>query len=51
MSSSVAAKPDDDYQVQQEREFDRWRTAIKLVQRLREAGIDCELNDGYQTRQ
>ena len=33
------------------REFDRWRIAVELVQRLREAGIDCQLSDGFQTRQ
>ena len=45
------AKPDDNSQVQQKREFDRWRTAIELVQRMREAGAECQLSDGFQTRQ
>jgi len=50
MSFSVATRPDDDPQALLEQEFDRWRTAIKLVQRLREAGIDCELSDISQPR-
>jgi len=37
------AKPDDNPQAQQKWEFDRWRTAIELVQRMREAGLSCEL--------
>jgi hypothetical protein len=46
------AKPDGDYsQVQQKRELDRWRTAVELVQRLREAGVGCQLSDGFQNRQ
>src|SRR5262249_36178815 len=32
-----------DPQAQQKREFDRWRTAIEIVQLMREAGIACEL--------
>ena len=32
-------------------QFDRWRIAIELVQRLREAEIECHLSDGSQTRQ
>ena len=31
-------------------ESERWRIAIGLVQRLREAGIECHLSDGSQTR-
>jgi DNA polymerase I len=42
--------PDDDVQSPQERNFDRWRVAIQIIQRLREAGIKCELNIGYHTR-
>ena len=44
------ATPDDDFRAQQKREFDRWRTAIEIVQRMREAGIHCELSDGLQHR-
>jgi len=40
----------DDAQSPQERDFDRWRAAIQIIQRLREAGIKCELNNGDQTR-
>ena len=42
--------PNDDAQSPQERDFDRWRTAIHIIQRMREAGIKCELNSGDQTR-
>ena len=38
--------PDEDFKAQQELEFDRYRTAIKIVQRMREAGISCELSYG-----
>jgi len=38
------AKPDDNPQARQKQEFDRWRTAIELVQRMREAGLSCELS-------
>ena len=37
------ARPDDDFIAQQELEFDRWRTAVTIVERMREAGINCEL--------
>ena len=46
MPSSVIrepARPDDDFIGQQELEFDRWRTAVTIVERMREAGINCEL--------
>jgi len=33
-----------------ERDFERWRIAVNVVQRLREAGISCELNDIPQMR-
>lgn len=36
-------KPDDAFQAEQEREFDRWRNAIEVVNRLRKAGIGCYL--------
>jgi hypothetical protein len=42
--------PDDDAQSPQVRDFDRWRAAIDIIQRLREAGIKCELNNQDQTR-
>jgi len=29
----------------QSKEVDRWRTAVDIVRRLREAGIICELSD------
>jgi hypothetical protein len=32
-----------------ERDFERWRIAANVVQRLREAGISCELRDVCQT--
>jgi hypothetical protein len=54
MSSSFvrhSARPDEHYQAQQKRQFDRWRTATEIVQLLREAGISCELSDeGFQNR-
>jgi hypothetical protein len=40
---SNAVTADDSPETQAKREFDRWRIAVDLVQRLREAGIDCEL--------
>ena len=53
MTSNFAndlAKPDENSQTDHEREFDRWRTAVELIQRMREAGIGCDLFDGYQNR-
>jgi hypothetical protein len=44
------ATPIDDSQFEQKREFDRWRAAVDIVRRLREAGICCELSDGLQSR-
>ena len=44
------AMPNDDFEAQQELEFDRWRIAIAIVERMREAGISCELSDGFQNR-
>jgi len=41
---------DDCSEKQAKREFDRWRIAADMVQRLREAGISCELSDISQTR-
>jgi hypothetical protein len=35
---------DENFKAQQELKFDRWRTAIEIVQRMREAGISCKLS-------
>ena len=46
MPSSIIrnpAGPEDDFKEKQKMEFDRHRTAIEIVQRMREAGIGCEL--------
>jgi hypothetical protein len=46
MPSSIinnSARPGEDFKAQQKLEFDRYRTAIEIVQRMREAGISCEL--------
>jgi hypothetical protein len=51
MSSRISrdpARPDGDFKVQQKLEFDRWRIAIAIVERMREAGISCELSNGLQ---
>jgi hypothetical protein len=48
MSSGIIrnpARPDDDFKAQQKLEFDRWRTAIAIVERMREVGISCELSN------
>jgi hypothetical protein len=53
MTSNFAddpAKPEENTQTDHEREFDRWRTAVDLIQRMREAGIGCDLFDGCQNR-
>ena len=39
------AKTDDDFKAQQKLELDRLRTAIALVERMRQAGISCELSN------
>jgi len=44
------ATPEDDFQSEQMRQFDRWRMAAEIVWRLREAGISCEMDDDFQTR-
>jgi hypothetical protein len=41
---------DDQSLLAHERDFERWRIAVNVVQRLREAGISCELNDIPQMR-
>jgi hypothetical protein len=43
------AKPNDDFKAKQELEFDRWRIAIAIVERMREAGISCELSNDLQS--
>jgi hypothetical protein len=51
MPSSIIRKPanpDDNFKAQQKLEFDRWRTAIAIVERMREAGISCELSNDLQ---
>jgi hypothetical protein len=51
MPSSIIrnlARPDDDFKAQQKLEFDRWRTATAIVERMREAGISCELSKVLQ---
>jgi hypothetical protein len=54
MPSSFVHDPprlDDEHQAQLKLEFDRWRIAIDVVRRLREAGFGCQLSEGFQTRQ
>jgi len=53
MPSSLVSppRPEDDSQAQQKRATDRLCIAVELVQRLRQAGFDCQLGDGSQTRQ
>ena len=51
LSSNIVRDPsklDDDLKAQLELEFDRWRTAIEVVQRMREAGVSCELSNNLQ---
>jgi hypothetical protein len=43
------AMPHHDFKAQQKLEFDRWRTAIAVVERMREAGFSCELSNDLQT--
>jgi hypothetical protein len=49
MPSSIVRHPTkeaDASEIQPKREFDRWRVAVDIVRRLREAGISCELGNG-----
>jgi hypothetical protein len=39
-----------DAKTEHELEFDRWRIASELIQRLREAGFGCKLVDDPQIR-
>jgi hypothetical protein len=51
MLSSIIRNParaDDDFKAQQKLELDRWRTAIALVESMRQAGISCELSKDLQ---
>jgi hypothetical protein len=41
-------RPDDDFKARQKQEIDRYRAAIEIVQRLREAGVNCELFNDLQ---
>ena len=46
MPSSIVrnpVRPGDDFEAQQKLELDRLRTAIAIVERMRQAGICCEL--------
>jgi hypothetical protein len=48
MPTSIAPQlsaPDGEVQLEQKQEFDRWRVAVDVVHRLREAGINCELGN------
>ena len=46
----VPITTDDQSLLAHERDFERWRIAVNVVNRLREAGIDCELRDIRQMR-
>ena len=54
MTTSVVKRgpttTDDQSLLAHERDFERLRIAVNVVQRLREAGISCELNDIAQMR-
>jgi hypothetical protein len=48
MPSSILRHPtteDDASDAQPKREFERWRVAVDIIRRLREAGIRCELRN------
>jgi hypothetical protein len=38
---------DDSPETRAKREFNRWRAAVDIIRRLREAGIACELSDSF----
>ena len=40
-----AATTDDDPETEPKREIERWRVAVDIIRRLREAGISCELRN------
>jgi hypothetical protein len=48
MTTRNDPRQDDDFKAQQKLEFDRYRTAIAIVERMREAGISCELSNNPQ---
>ena len=53
VSSNIVRNPstlDDNLKEQQKLELDRYRIAIKIVQRMRETGISCELSSDLQKR-
>jgi hypothetical protein len=45
VSFVIQTTEDDASETQPKREFDRWRVAVDIVRRLREAGISCELGN------
>lgn len=45
VSSNIVRNPAKTGEAQQKLEFDRLRTAIALVERMRQAGISCELSN------
>ena len=46
---SEAATADDSPETRAKREFERWRAAVHIIRRMREAGFDCELGDSFPT--
>jgi len=44
---SEAATADDSPETRAKREFERWRAAVHIIRRMREAGFDCELGDSF----
>ncbi|MGB8075968.1 MAG: hypothetical protein WCF55_24470, partial [Pseudolabrys sp.] len=49
-SLDCPAQPESDLQAEQIREFDQWRKAVELTQRMREAGFVCDLWIGVENR-
>ena len=52
MPSSIVrnpVRPGDDFKARQKLELDRLRTAIAIVERMRQAGICCELYSDVKT--
>jgi hypothetical protein len=48
MPSSIVCPPADKavkVRSDQELQFDRWRIAVEVIKRLRDAGVSCELLD------
>jgi hypothetical protein len=45
VSSNIVRNPAKTGEAQQKLELDRLRTAIALVERMRQAGISCELSN------